>query len=208
VSEQIQPGANGDQAGINGDRFRPPLDYWPVLRSRCQPEDIYRLCDYSRARYGTAPIDTSGLRDAAERILIEVQSALREYEEHIERAAAFELYFAQRWSLDALLWQSSHKAAKETQIRLAGGRPLTICVGSGRGRDVVTIAGTFRITGGGCFRVFEDAKRTSGRMWAQWCPECRPRNGKRNPMRAEERAFKRRVAKLDAERRAHRSMSN
>lgn len=168
---------------------------------------MYRLLRYSRDRYGTDPIDESGLVHAAERVVAEVQRQFRRREASIERAEAVELYWAQRWALDAVVWMSSHRVAKETQVRLAEGRPLTICVGSGRGRSVVTVAGTFRISGGGCFRVFEDATRPSGVMWAQWCEDCRPSKGKKNRLRSEERALKRRVHELEAMRASWRASS-
>lgn len=185
--------ANGDRnRGVNGDR--PPLTDWPILGQRCRPEDIYRLLKYSRERFGTGHVDTFGLTDAATRSLEIVQEELRHRESTIDRAAAIELLFAHRWTIDAIRWVYDDKTAKEIEIKVARGRPLAVCVGGGKGRDVDTILGTFHVCAHGCFRIFESVTRASGRMWPQLCPDCRPRNGKRQPLRTAERALLRRVA--------------
>ena len=145
-------------------------------------------------------IDRDGLEPAATRVLQEVQKELLEREalgvarDGPEHLAAFELYWAQRWCLNALLHLHGDKVAKQTQVQLANGRPLTICVGTGQPRPVTTILGTYYVTGGGCYRVFEDSHRPSARMFAHWCPDCRRRKTSR--VRAEKRALTRRHAKI------------
>jgi hypothetical protein len=179
---------------INGDRDA--LDLWPVLGERCRRDDMFRMWRYSRARYGIDHIDTDGLEGAATRVLEEVQKVLREREGCIDHFAAYELYWEQRWSLDALLHLHGHKFAKETQVRLAGGRPLTICVGTGGPRHVTTVLGTYRYSGCGCYRVFEDPLLPRGRMFAHWCHDCRRR--KTSAFRSEERALRRHHAEIAA----------
>ncbi len=85
------------------------------------------------------------------------------WERHTE---AVELYIAQKWAIYALIEWKGNKAAKETLIRLAGGRPLAICVGKTKGRDIETDLGTSHVVGKGCLAVFEAATRLDGgRMW-------------------------------------------
>jgi hypothetical protein len=153
-------------------------------------------------------IDKDGLEPAATHVLEQIQKVLCEREADIGHFAAFNLYWQQRWCLNALLHLHSHKFAKQTQIRLAGGRPLTICVGTGKGRKVKTILSSrtgddlsmpprlYRVTGGGCYRVFEDTLQLQCHMWLQWCPECAAR--KPAPIRSEARALMRRHAQIAA----------
>jgi hypothetical protein len=62
-------------------------------------------------------IDKDGLEPAATHVLEQIQKVLCEREADIGHFAAFNLYWQQRWCLNALLHLHSHKFAKQTQIR-------------------------------------------------------------------------------------------
>jgi hypothetical protein len=82
--------------------------------------------------------------------------------------------------------------AKEAQIRVAGGRPLTACTGT-LTHDHVQLLGAVSATWGlyGCGAIFEDTTRTSGRPWSTTCSTCR---GKRSERRRAAVRARRRVA--------------
>ena len=64
-------------------------------------------------------------------------------------------------------------------LEIAGGTPLTICMGDkyrvhhGERDGVETTAGYMRFAVRGCRAIFEDDVRTSGEMWAGLCKKCR-----------------------------------
>jgi hypothetical protein len=165
------------------------LDLWPVLGERCRPDDMWRMLRYSRECgdqldgasrkkvWEMEIVDKEGLEPAATRVLREDQMEMLAREGGINEFVAVELHFVQLWCLNALLHlhTASFKFAKETQIRVANGRPLTICVGAQKRRPVTTIAGNYHVTGGGCYRVFEDSLRLDAWPFARWCPDCRGR---------------------------------
>jgi hypothetical protein len=185
------------QTQIKSDRAA--LDLWPALGGRCRPEDLRRVQRYARECcdqldgasrkkvWELTIVDKEGLEPAATRVLREDQMEMLAREGGIDEFVAVELHFVQLWCLNALLHlhRASFKFAKETQIRVANGRPLTICVGAEKRRPVTTIAGTYHVTGGGCYRVFEDSLRLDARPFARWCPDCRGRKtriGKRQAL--------------------------
>ena len=62
------------------------------------------------------------------------------------------------------------------------------------GIEVKTRHGTFMVPGEGCLHIFEAPIRTTGgHMFPHQCPDCRPRNGKKQPQRTSERAFRERI---------------
>jgi hypothetical protein len=135
------------------------------------------------------------LLEPIEQVIEAVQQELRKREGTQDRAAGVELYIAQWWALHALRESRGNAFTKETQIRLAGGRPLAVCCGGGKGRLVKTFLGESLISGWGCFSVFEDATRLSGKMWPRWCPGCR-NNRRRNPFREQQNAVRRRAYEI------------
>lgn len=88
----------------------------------------------------------------------------------------------------------SNKRAKETQIRVANGAPLAVCLGTLTIDRVWLGDGSFTVTSRryGCGRVFSDTTRTSGRVWATTCDECRAKRSERR--RAQKRLTKRRLS--------------
>ncbi len=135
--------------------------------------------------------------EACEAVIRAVQQELAALEPGpIEHALAFELVTAEQWALHALLDSKSPSEAKREHIRLSEGRPLAICRGSDYGHVVTTALGSAVAHAQGCLRIFEAPTRTNGRVWSYFCPECRPRNGKRQPLRDAERALQRRHAEI------------
>ncbi len=80
--------------------------------------------------------------------------------------------------------------AKDTQLRVSDGRPLAACVGT-LTWDRVQLPHGISYTSDyyGCGAIFEDTRRTSGRMWATTCPACRQKRSERR--RARVRAHRR-----------------
>ena len=95
--------------------------------------------------------------------------------------------------------EPSHKHAKQTQLQVTGGEPLTICtgdafrIGTRRERTLRTplVADPLRFSVKGCNRIFADAVTMVGTMWPTFCPDCN--NTRRKPARDQERAVKRRI---------------
>jgi len=188
------------QTQIKSDRAA--LDLWPALGGRCRPEDLRRVQRYARECcdqldgasrkkvWELTIVDKEGLEPAATRVLREDQMEMLAREGGIDEFVAVELHFVQLWCLNALLHlhRASFKFAKETQIRVANGRPLTICVGAEKRRPVTTIAGTYHVTGGSCYRVFEDSLRLDARPFAAGAPTAggarrESANARRSPWR-------------------------
>jgi hypothetical protein len=115
----------------------------------------------------------------------------------VDRLLAFELVTSELWALHPIVDSKGPGAAKREQVRLAGGRPLAICRQTPTGREVKTRLGTSTVHGEGCLHIFEAPVRTNGgHMFPHQCPDCRPRNGKRNPPRDAERKLRARAAEI------------
>lgn len=138
------------------------------------------------------------LHDAAIKVLYYVQQELRARAPVLDVPAAFELAYARAWALRALidLHGQKHTKALEMRIadRIAAGRPLAICgvpvaipgppdwlsLGFRGSKAIETPSGRVQIPNSGCFHVFPDSVRQDrAKMWAYWCPTCKPRVSKR-----------------------------
>jgi hypothetical protein len=158
---------------------------WPTAAAA-----IERLFDYQSTSSAG-----NHLSEHAVHLLTESQRELHERRRApLELAVARELALARKTTLEALIDTLGKKGAKETQIAVAVNRiPLAICVGTNVSRALKTKYGTLTNSYIGCLAVFDDVTRTSSKMWPMWCPDCRKRNGKPDPMKKQDRAFKRRV---------------
>lgn len=113
--------------------------------------------------------------DRAAAVIAFVQAAYREREAFAVREAR-ELAANHALAVRILRqrWGGSNKNAKEAQLRASDGKPLAVCVGNltidvARGLNEWTLVqGRY-----GCGRVFPDSTRTSARLWATTCPQCR-----------------------------------
>jgi len=153
---------------------------------------MQRYCDDVREHGYTT--DRLGLTEACEAVIRAVQTELRIHEPGpVPRELAYELIIGELWALHALVDWKGKAGAKREHVRIARGRPLAICRGGGIGREVETVLGPMQVVAEGCLRVFEAPTRTSGRMWPGLCPDCRPRNGKRNPSRDAETRLRARL---------------
>lgn len=162
---------------------------FPILWPQCAGA-IERLFDYHFTDRGH-----DRLTERAREVLACVGRELHDRRSRpLDRSVAIELVFARKDSLEVLIDTVGRKAAKEAQIELAvNQRPLSVCVGTWLRRPVATAYGDYWNSYTGCFCVFEDVTRTSSVMWPWWCPDCRQRNGRRNPMRDQDRAFRGRI---------------
>jgi hypothetical protein len=160
-----------------GDRTRPRLDSWPILGTLCDPEDLYRMQRYSLERRTRDYVDLDDLHDAADRIFAVQQQELAHREHTVDVEDAVALQFVGWWVVDALRFIASDGYAKRRQLEHSNGRPLAVCMGGGKQRHVTTLLGDYSVQALGCFRVFEDSTRPSGRMWANLCPDCRHSRG-------------------------------
>jgi hypothetical protein len=167
---------------------------------------LERLFDYSLQLRENGRIEIEDLATAAEMVLSCVQRELLGRASPLEIEVAFELAYARAWAIHALVYVHGPRAAKEIELRLTDGAPLTICTGrtwqrypyreraapflgkvvSGRLAD----GREFRIPAYGCFAIFADTTQTTRWAWAHWCPDCKPNTGRRWP-RARARAHKR-----------------
>lgn len=192
---------NGDRTDrVNGDQGEVDVSPWPILSRQLPADVLHQMQRYSQAVYEGRLFNKNDL--PIEQVIRCVQRELRQCDSPLDHAAAYELYIAQWWAIYALREWKGGRTAKETQIRLADGRPLAICIGGGKGRDVQTSLGTSRVSAQGCYAVFEDVTRlTGGKMWPKLCPDCRPRNGKKNPPRDAGRALQRRARLVEELRR-------
>jgi hypothetical protein len=174
-----------------GDRAIGPL-YLDGLVPRAILE---RMQHYTEQVYERGHGDKRGMDEASEVVIRTVQRELRRLEPGpVDRLLAFELVTAELWALHPIFDGGGAGAAKRAQVRLADGRPLAICRGTATGRLVNTRHGTFTVHGEGCLHIFEAPDHTTGgHMFPHQCPDCRPRNGKRNPLRTSERAFRARL---------------
>jgi hypothetical protein len=164
------PEAQGD---TNRARVRP--DY-PMLGA--SSADLYRLQLYSIDRDSGTHIVESGLHDAADRILACQQHQLRTRQAAISAEDAIELWYVGQWAVDALEHVESPGYAKRRQLEHSNDHPLAVCMGGGKQRLVTTLLGDFTVQALGCFCVFDDSTRTSGRtMWSRLCPDCRHSKG-------------------------------
>jgi len=154
----------------------------------------YTAESYAVERGEREKVDMVGMSETCSAVISAVQCELARLEPGpISLAVAHELVVSEVWALGALANWKGHAAAKREQIRLANGRPLAICRGTESGREVVTPLGTYVVHGEGCLCIFEAPTRASGRLWPHLCPACRPRNGKRQPLREAERRLRRRI---------------
>jgi hypothetical protein len=112
----------------------------------------------------------------------------------LDDEVAFELFWAEFWALHEINDRAGQGAAKRAQVQVAAGRPLAICRSTYSTRQVQTPTASVAVHGKGCLRIYESPTRTSGRMFPHLCPECRPRNGKRQPLRDAERGLLARLA--------------
>ena len=144
-------------------------------------------------------VDEAGLEDAADEVLRSVHGQLvgRGEGEVLHRLVARDLA-RHRWrALEALFHlHAAQKYAKERVVEIAAGRPLAICIGPRAQRPTSTAAGVLTAAPQGCYSIFADQTRGSGKMWPVWCDTCKPRTGRRKPHRDHDRALRRRVAAL------------
>jgi hypothetical protein len=207
-TERAQVG-NGD--GATEDVLR----WFPVLASQC-PASILRLAQFDREQWEKDPtdhqwrsegqIDKDGLDAHARKLLecVQVELALRRGTP-LEMDVALELWKSRKVAIEALIRlggvtrAGGNKYAKAVQAEVSPGAPLAICTGGNYVRYVQTVLGVSHFVAQGCRSVFEDAP-PKGRMWPTKCPNCRPRNGKRNPGRDQTAALQRRAAALAASR--------
>jgi hypothetical protein len=126
---------------------------------------------------GVGPLDRKGLREAAELVLGDAQTALASLaadldEAPLEPRLASSLSRSRYWVLLALLEVlPSQKHAKQEQLRITGGAPLALCtgdacrIGSRRKRTLHTpyVAGEVRFSVYGCNRIFPTRPRWSAR---------------------------------------------
>jgi hypothetical protein len=170
-----------------------------MLEGKAPGELLERMDRYIHEVYEHGHGDKSGLSEACEAVIAAVQGELALLEPGpVDSFVAFELVTMELWALHAIVDQAGHGAAKREQVRLSGGRPLAICRQTASIRVVQTSLGPIKVNGEGCFRIFESPTRASGRMWPHLCPDCRPRNGKRQPLRDAERALRTRVRTVQA----------
>jgi hypothetical protein len=151
-----------------------------------------------RPLVGREGVDLHGLEDAAEDVLGAHQRALLKLESPVEQQTARKLARDRYQAITALIHKHGDRYAKETQLRICDGAPLTICmgdvcrIGGIRGQTVTTMLGEVRFAVKGCRAIFPDVTRTDGgKMWPGLCPACRSANSK--PARAQRRALKRRL---------------
>ena len=105
----------------------------------------------------------------------------------LEPADAFRIFGGRCWALRALRLGFSVSRAKELELEVAGGAPLTICMGRPAyftSPDVYLVALPTQLAyrfGStevgiplfGCLRVVEESTNTgSGKHWRSWCPDC------------------------------------
>ena len=180
----------------------------PILFDQCAPS-IRRLDRFNEEqwlpddgpvrRYRTeGTVDRDGLDEHARMLLGCVLDELAAFGvgARLTHAEAFELSRARKKALEALARlgrrapndPKGYRHAKAVQAALASpGVPLAICTGSSYTRQF----GGRRFRPVGCFAIFEDAPFSRGNMWPTWCPDCRPKNGVRNPARDQARAHAR-----------------
>jgi hypothetical protein len=140
--------------------------------------------------------DTTGIQPACEAVIKVVQRALAERAPGpISVDEAHGLFWAEFWALHALYDIGGHGKARRVQLEVCKGAPLATCRCNAEKQMTETLIGQIPVRGQGCLRIFELPTRTSGRMWSSLCPDCRPRNGKRQPLREAQRALRRRVAR-------------
>jgi hypothetical protein len=170
----------------NRDQLREAADLW------LDP----RLQQFRRERIALEHIETSGLVDAADRVLAGQQRMLRERESEIDSAVAIELFLAGKWATAALHHVHSWKFAKERQLYHSEGKPLTVCAGSLKlglpfetALDLVGAEPSTRAPAHGCFCVFEDSTLTNvAKKWRWWCDDCT--HAHRQSRRDQKRAVK------------------
>jgi hypothetical protein len=176
-----------------GDTNRARAPFSPILEACCDHADLYRMQLYSidrhsRRRDGRAThVVKDGLHDAADRILACMQRELRarraainSVEDALERGRqSIEFWYSQRWAIDALEHLSGSPGyAKRRQLEHSNNQPLAVCMGGGKQRLITTLLGDVTVQALGCFCVFDDSTRPSGRtMWSRLCPGCRHSKG-------------------------------
>jgi hypothetical protein len=179
-----------------GDKTR-QQDGWPLIEAYCAPDDFARMVQFSLERRRRARIETAGLHDAADRCLAAQQRALRDRDlDILNYADALELYTFGNEPIGALKFLRSDGYAKQRQLEHSGGRPLAVCLGGGKRWPFITILGPCEAQAVGCFRIFEDSTRPSGRMWARLCPDCQP--SKKRSRRRGEKALTDRAVEIAA----------
>lgn len=144
-------------------------------------------------------VDVEGLEHAAEEALSTHHRSLLQLESPVELQLAKKLARDRFQAITALIYKHSDKYAKETQLRITEGAPLTICMGDvcriggvGTRPTVSTMLGDVSFSVKGCRAIFPDVVRTDGgKMWPGLCPRCRSAHQK--PRRTQSRALKRRL---------------
>jgi hypothetical protein len=140
--------------------------------------------------------DTHELEPACEDVIRAVQQELKRLSPGpLSEDEAHLLFWSEFWALHALYDIGGHGKARRVQLGVCDGAPLAICRCSAEKQVTETLIGQIPVRGKGCLRIFELPARTSGRMWPSLCPDCRPRNGRRRPLREAQRAMRRRVAR-------------
>jgi hypothetical protein len=171
---------------------------FPILYDQCA-ESIVRLEHFNMEQWRLedspirrwrpeATFDRDGLDEHARALLRCVQRELAARSSPLSPGETYELNHPRKIALEALYRLGGNRYAKAVHAELAApGAPRAICVGTGY---VQVVAGR-RFIAEGCRAIFEDAPFGRGNMWPSWCPDCRPKNGRRNPSRDQARAFKR-----------------
>lgn len=185
---------NSDRRG-RGNSDRVPLLLEGKV-DRPHLERMQRYCeDVRRDGYSG---DRLGMSAACEAVISYVQAALAKLAPGpLPPHVATELVVPELWALHALIDWKGKAAAKREQVRLASGAPLSVCRGGGKDLVVETLLGPRTVQAAGCLRIFELPMRSSGgKMWASLCPDCRPSNGRRQPLRSAARAAKARAEEI------------
>ena len=161
----------------------------PILGGRC-PDSQARLFDFSVQLRDRAHVDKRGLSDAASELLLWQQYELLG-RRSLGTEAAFELFSARAWALQALIHAlpDGYKGAKRREMEITEGAPHGICMGrlphrvAPNAHNVNLDAQLARHYGRsqvgiplvGCMSVFADSTNVGrGRMWSSWCPRCSP----------------------------------
>lgn len=190
------------------------------IRERIRAEDVpdvlraarEAMFDYSvQERDGR--VSSMDLGNDARVLLRAAQTSL---EKHgvgavLEPAEAFRIFEDRCWPLRALRNSYGYgiTRAKEIELEVTGGAPLTICMGRPAyftSPDVYSVtlpeqlayrfaSPEVTIPLFGCLSVFEESTNTGrGKKWRPWCSECVPNRAQ--PIRAAARRHLRRLHKL------------
>ena len=158
-----------------------------ILWSHC-PEAQLKLFDFSNEILDRIQVTRDGLIECAEAVLCAVQVELTSRSSPLELAVASELAISRLWAIHALsVCTGSHAHAKRFELRIAGGAPLAVCVGTGpwfppvagfrKVKRLQTLWGEVFVPALGCHAVIAESTRIGGVMWRYWCDECAPNSG-------------------------------